>query len=117
MCLRLYSIYADNRFIFAAKYSAYQLVSVMSTLVPVKFSMIAVLPIQAQIFKSTYLRFRYRYADNSMRVILHICCQIQCTSVGWRYVNSGPCQIQRNCSFAYSGLNIQIYVSLFLMQI
>ena len=78
MCLRLYSIYADNRFIFAAKYSAYQLVSVMSTLVPVKFSMIAVLPIQAQIFKSTYLRFCYRYADNSMRCHLlpntvHIC--------------------------------------------
>ena len=50
MCLRLYSKYADNQSTFAAKYRAHQLVSVMSTLVPVICSVIVALQIQTQIF-------------------------------------------------------------------
>ena len=43
-----------------------------------------------------------------MRCILHICCKIQLGLAGLRYAKSEPGQIQRNCSFAYSVLNIQI---------
>jgi hypothetical protein len=46
-----------------------------------------------------------------MRDILHICCQIQRTSDGLRYVTSGPCQIICNCTFVYLGISIQLNVS------
>ena len=52
-----------------------------------------------------------------MRVILHICCQIQSTTSGLRYVNSGLLQDQRISSFAYSSMNIHLNVSPLLSQI
>jgi hypothetical protein len=46
-----------------------------------------------------------------MRVVLHICCQMQTGSTGLRYVNSGPRQIQCNYISCYSVFNIQLIVS------
>jgi uncharacterized protein YggT (Ycf19 family) len=46
----------------------------------------------------TYLRCCWGYVDYSMFVILRICCFIQCTSSGLRYVNRVPCQIQCICT-------------------
>jgi hypothetical protein len=45
-----------------------------------------------------------------MRVILHICCQIQDTISGLRYANSGPRQIQYSYGPSYAGFNIQFNV-------
>jgi hypothetical protein len=52
-----------------------------------------------------------------MRDILHICCQILRTSFGLRYVNSGPCQIQRYCSFGDSARYTQLKSPRFPFQI
>ena len=52
-----------------------------------------------------------------MRVRLHICCQMQRTAGGSRWVLPGPCQIQVNCSSADSTPNIQIDVFLVLLKI
>jgi hypothetical protein len=49
-----------------------------------------------------------------MRVMLHICWQIQLTCSSLHYVNSGRGQIQSYCSTAHSVLNIQLSVSQFL---
>jgi hypothetical protein len=46
-----------------------------------------------------------------MRVILHICCQIQSTISGLRYLNSGPRQMEYNYSSSYAVFNIQLNVS------
>jgi hypothetical protein len=46
----------------------------------------------------TYLRCCWGYVDYSMFVILRICCFIQCSSSGLRYVNRVPCQIQCICT-------------------
>jgi hypothetical protein len=51
------------------------------------------------------------FIDNSMRVILQICCHTQGTITGLRYVNSGPRQIKYNYSSSYTRFNIQLYVS------
>jgi hypothetical protein len=95
----------------AASCDAHQPAYLILTLVPVKSNVITVLHIQSIIFDPTYLRCYCGYVVNSMRVILLICCQIQRASADLCYVNSVPCQIQRNCSFTYSGFNIQINVS------
>ena len=58
-----------------------------------------------------------RNIGHTMRVIFHIWCQVQCTSYGLCYVKSGPSQIQRSCSFVYSGLSIQTDVSPILLHI
>jgi hypothetical protein len=42
----------------------------------------------------TYLHCYSGYVDYSMFVILRVCCFIQRTSSGLRYVNRVPCQIQ-----------------------
>ena len=63
-----------------------------------------------------YLRFHSKYVHNRMHVILHICCQIQHTSVALGYVDSGPCEVQRNCSFSYKLLYIQIHASPLLLE-
>jgi hypothetical protein len=52
-----------------------------------------------------------------MNVILHICWQIQHTCSCVHYVNSGPCQIQRYCSSAYSDFNIHLNISPLLLVI
>jgi hypothetical protein len=52
-----------------------------------------------------------------MRALLHTCCPIQRTCSCSHYVNAGPCQIPCNCSFAYSGLIIQLNVSPLLLVI
>ena len=95
----------------AAKYSTHQTVCTLSKLDSVKSSVTAVLDINAYIFESRYLRLFCRNIGHTMRVIFHIWCQVQCTSYGLRYVKSGPSQIQRSCSFVYSGLSILTDVS------
>ena len=102
---------------FAVMCTACQLVCAMSTLVPVKSSVIVVLHIQVKIFKWMYLRFYCTHGYNSMSVTFHIWCHMHHTSAGLYYVNSGLCQIQRNCCFAYSCLTIQITVQPFALQI
>jgi hypothetical protein len=64
----------------------------MSILVHVKSNIITVLDIQASIFNWTQIRRYWWYIDKSMRVKLHICCQIKRVSSCLRYVNHGPGQ-------------------------
>jgi hypothetical protein len=45
-----------------------------------------------------------------VRVIHHICCQIQCVSSCLRYVNHGPGQIKYSYISCYSGCNIELNV-------
>ena len=52
-----------------------------------------------------------------MRVILHICCQIQSTTSGLSYVNSGLGQDQSICNSANSIFNIHLNVSSLLFEI
>jgi hypothetical protein len=52
-----------------------------------------------------------------MPVILYDDFQIQSTSASSRYINAGHCQVRRNFSFAYLGLNIVVILSHFLFQI
>jgi hypothetical protein len=65
----------------------------------------------------TYLRCYWKYLDNSMLVKLQTSCQLQRTSYGLRYVNSGPGHIQCIYSSAYSVLNIRLNVSALLFEI
>ena len=57
-------------------YSAYLPVCAMSILDRAKSSVFAVLHTQSKILISTYLRLKSSNDDHSMRIILHICCQI-----------------------------------------
>jgi hypothetical protein len=93
---------------FAFKYRAQYPVYAMPTLVPVKSNIFTVLVIQISIVNWTYLRPYWWYVGNSMRVILHICSQIQPKSSSLRYVKSGPGQIQYNYFSWYSVFNIQL---------
>jgi hypothetical protein len=85
--------------------------------VPVIYNVITAPHIQASIFISTYLRCYCTYHDNSMRVILQTCCQIQRTSSSFRYVNSGAARIQCIYSSAYSILNIRLNVSALMLEV
>jgi hypothetical protein len=67
--------------------------------------------IQAAIFNWPYIRRYLWYVDNSMRVILHISCQIKRVSSCYSYVNNGPGQIKFSYISCYSGINIQMNVS------
>jgi hypothetical protein len=58
-----------------------------------------------------YLRSDWWIIDKSMRVIHHICYQIQSTISGLRYAVSVPRQIQYNYSCSCAGINIQLNVS------
>ena len=79
---------------------------------PSTCSVIAVLRIRFQIFESTFLLFYSTHAENSMHLILHICCQIQWTRSGLSCVNSGPC----TCSvIAVLHIRSQIFESTFLL--
>jgi hypothetical protein len=80
----------------------------MSTLVPFKANAVIVLAIQASIFSWTYLHCNRWFIDNSTRVIIHVCCQIEGTIYGLRYVKSGTGKNQSNYSCSYSGCNIPL---------
>jgi hypothetical protein len=51
-----------------------------------------------------------------MRIILKILCQIQRISPRLRYVNGGPGHIQCNNSCTYTGFNIQLNLSVLILQ-
>jgi hypothetical protein len=96
---------------FAAKYRANYPVYAMPSLVPGKSNIITVLLVQASIFNWMYLRCDWWIIDKSMRVIHHICNQIQSTISCLRYAISGPGHILYNYIYWYSGSNIQLNVS------
>jgi hypothetical protein len=89
----------------------------MPTVVEDIYNVITVMYIQATIFKWTCVRCYWRYSDNSMRVILQTWCQIRRTPSSLRYPNCGSRHVQCNYSSAYSGFNIQLNVSLPLLEI
>jgi hypothetical protein len=89
----------------------------MWTVVPDIYNVITAPHIQASIFDWTYLRYYWRYLDNSLRVIQQTWCQIHCTSSGLRYVNYGPGHIQCIYSSIYSDFNIHLNVSALLLYI
>jgi hypothetical protein len=73
-----------------AKYSAHPPDYAAWTAVPALISVITAAHIHASIFNRTYLRWYWRYIDNSMRLVLPTLCQIQRTSSRLSYVNCGP---------------------------
>jgi hypothetical protein len=58
-----------------------------------KSSISTFLHVQASIFIWKYLRCDWPFVDKMLRVIHHVCCKIQSTISGFRYVKSGPNQI------------------------
>jgi hypothetical protein len=88
----------------------------MRTVVPVMYIAITAPYIQTSIFIWTYLRWYWRYLDNSLPVRLQSLSQIQRTSPSLRYVNCGPGHIQNIYSTAYSGFYIQLNVSALLLE-
>ena len=104
-------------FTYAAKYRPRHSVCASSTLVCVKTSVLSVFHIQSVISIWKYLRYYWWYVDNSMRIIGHICRQIQSTTFGLRYVKLELRQIPRICTFAYSDCNMQLNVSQLLFVI
>jgi hypothetical protein len=100
-----------------AKYSEHPPVYALWTVVPDIYNGITAPHIRASIFNWTYLRFYWRYADISICAILQAWIQIQRTSSSLRYVTCGPGHIQCSCSSAYSGLNIQLNVSVLPLEI
>jgi hypothetical protein len=64
-----------------------------------------------------YLRYCWRYLDNSMLIILQTWCQIERMASRLRYVNCGPGYMQCIYSSAYSDFNIQLNVSALLLEI
>jgi hypothetical protein len=93
---------------FCVKYSAHPPVYAMWTVVPDIYKVYTGPHSQATIFNWKYLRYYWRYLDNSMRVILKTWWQKQRTSSGFRYVNCAPVHIQSIYSCAYLGFNIQL---------
>jgi hypothetical protein len=73
--------------------------------------------IQTSIFIWTYLRCCCTYHDNSMRVILQTCYQIQRISFSLRYATCGPGHIQIIFSTAYLGFNIRLKVAPLLFEV
>jgi hypothetical protein len=100
-----------------AKYSAHPPVHAMWTMVPDIYNAFTTPYIQTSIFIWTYLRCYWKYLDNSMRVILQTCCQIQRTSSSLCYVNCGPGHIQSTYSSAYLVLNIQQSAAPMLLEV
>lgn len=97
---------------FAARYSERNPVWAMQNLDLARSSVFSVVYIQYYAFKPTYLRFCCSYADNSIRVIIHICCRIQGALSGLRCVNSGPCT---SSVIAVLHIRSQIFESTFLL--
>jgi hypothetical protein len=86
-----------------------------SSLVPVKFNIVAVLLMQASILHWTCIRCDRWFIDKSTHVIYHVCCQIQRTMFGLHYVNYGPGQIQYNFISWYWGFSIQLNITPLLL--
>jgi hypothetical protein len=84
-----------------AKYSALPVAFAMWTMVPEIYNAFTAPYIQTSIFIWTYLLCYCTYHDNSMRVILQTCCQIQSTSSNLCYVNCGSGHIKSAYSSAY----------------
>jgi hypothetical protein len=96
--LRCYRRYLDIEFALycklGAKCSAHRPVYALWTVVPDIYNVMTTPHIQASIFSCRQLPCYWWYLDNSMRVILHSCCQIKRTSSSLRYVTCGPGHIQ-----------------------
>jgi hypothetical protein len=73
--------------------------------------------IQSSVFNWTYLCSYWRHLDISMRITLQIGCQIQHTPTSLCCLNCGPGNIQCNCSYVYSGFNIQVNQYALLLEI
>jgi hypothetical protein len=95
---------------FAARCSLNPPDYALSTPVPVKSNIIAVLDIQASILNWKYLRSDWWFIHKSASVIIHIFCQIKGSLCEFRYVKSGPGKIQYNYNSCYSWYNIQLNV-------
>jgi hypothetical protein len=91
-----------------AKYSAHPPVYAMWTMVPDIYNAFTAPYIQTWIFIWMYLLCFCTYHDNSMRVILQTCCQLQRTYSSLCYVSCAPGHIQSSYSSAYLGLNIHL---------
>jgi hypothetical protein len=100
-----------------AKYSAHPPVYAMWTMDSDIYNAFTAPYIQTSIFIWTYLRCYCTYHDNSMRVILQTCCQIQRTSSSLCYVICAPGHIQSTYSSAYLGLNIHLYAAPLLLEV
>jgi hypothetical protein len=100
-----------------AKYSANPPAYAIWTVVPDIYKAVTSPHIQSSIFNWMYLRWYWRYLDNSMSVILQSWCHIQPTSSSISYVNCGPDHIQWNDSSAYSGFNMQVKVSALIFEV
>jgi hypothetical protein len=98
------------------KYSAHPPVYGMWTVVSAIYKVFAAPHSLATIFIWRYLRCYWKYLDNSMRLILHSWCQIQRTSSSLRYVTCGPGHMECNYSYVYSGFNVQVNVSVLLLE-
>jgi hypothetical protein len=98
-----------------AKYWPQYPVYAMPSLLPFKSNISTFIHVQASIFNWKYLRCDWWFVDKSMRVILHISCEILGTISGLRYATSGLRQIQFNYSSWHSGFNIQLNVSPLLL--
>jgi hypothetical protein len=84
-----------------AKYSPHPPVYAMWTMVPDIYNAFTTPYNQTSIFIWTYLPCFFTYHDNSMRVTLQTCCQIQRTSSNLCYLNCGHGHIQSTYSSAY----------------
>jgi hypothetical protein len=84
--------------------------------VPAICSVITAPHIQASIFDWTYLRWYWRYVDNSARYTANLV-PIQRTTTSFRNVNCGPGHIQCFYSSTYSRFNIQLNISPPLLEI
>jgi hypothetical protein len=89
----------------------------MCTVVQAIYNVITAPHIQTSIFIWTYLPCYCTYHNNSMRVKLQTCRQLQRTSSSFRYVNSGAARIQCIYSSAYSILNTRLNVSALLLEV
>jgi hypothetical protein len=99
-----------------AKYSAHPPVYVIWPVVPAIYNEMTTPHIQTSMFIWSYLGCYWRYLDNSIVVIMQTWCQIQRTSSSLRYVTCGPGHMQCNYSYVYSGFNVQVNVSVLLLE-
>jgi hypothetical protein len=88
-----------------AKYSAHPPDHSMWTVVPAICNVVTALHIQALIFNWTYLRWYWRYVENSMRHILQTWCQMQRIYSSLRYVNCAP-EIYNAITVSYNQASI-----------
>jgi hypothetical protein len=88
----------------------------MWSVVPAIYKVQTAPHIYASIFSCRQLTCYWCYLDNSMRLILHSWCQIQRTCSSLRYVTCGPGHMQCNYSYVYSGFNVQVNVSVLLLE-